>query len=93
MSRNVRIISLLLLTYSSLLLGLTSLPASAEPAQGQTIELADGAPDRHIVVPGDTLWGISTRFLKQPYRAGNLASESRANQESSTHLPRPGSDS
>ncbi|MCX7179381.1 MAG: LysM peptidoglycan-binding domain-containing protein [Proteobacteria bacterium] len=68
MSRNVRIISLLLLTYSSLLLGLTSLPASAEPAQGQTIELADGAPDRHIVVPGDTLWGISTRFLKQPYR-------------------------
>lgn len=32
------------------------------------IELAPDAPDRHIVVKGDTLWGISSKFLKDPYR-------------------------
>ncbi|SBT08178.1 Peptidoglycan-binding LysM [Candidatus Accumulibacter aalborgensis] len=37
-------------------------------AAGQELQLADGAPDRHIVVPGDTLWAISARFLKDPWR-------------------------
>jgi hypothetical protein len=32
------------------------------------LELASDAPDRHIVVPGDTLWGIASRFLKDPFR-------------------------
>ena len=32
------------------------------------LELAADAPDRHIVVKGDTLWGISAKFLKDPYR-------------------------
>ena len=36
------------------------------------LELAAGAPDRYIVVPGDTLWDISSKFLKDPYRWGEL---------------------
>ncbi|MFA6311283.1 MAG: LysM domain-containing protein [Sterolibacterium sp.] len=69
---NTRIISVLLLTSSSLMLGLPILPAQAQTAPtqaaGSAPELADGAPDRHIVLPGDTLWGIASKFLKQPYR-------------------------
>lgn len=34
----------------------------------QPIELAPDAPDHHVVVRGDTLWGIAARFLKDPFR-------------------------
>lgn len=66
MTMNPRIISVLILTYSSLMLALSGAPAWAQSSQA--LELADGAPDRHVVVPGDTLWDISAKFLKQPYR-------------------------
>jgi len=66
MTKNHHIISVLLLTYSSLMLALAGSPALAQSSQA--LELADGAPERHVVVPGDTLWGISAKFLKQPYR-------------------------
>ena len=54
------IISALLLTLSS----------SWALAQGSSapIELSPDAPDSHLVAKGDTLWGISSRFLKNPYR-------------------------
>lgn len=42
----------------------TTLGNAAEPP----LRLADNAPARHVVVPGDTLWGISARFLKDPWR-------------------------
>ncbi len=38
------------------------------PAADRELQLADGAPNRHIVVPGDTLWGISASFLREPWR-------------------------
>jgi hypothetical protein len=58
-----RIISALLISISSTL----------ALAQGvQPLQLADGAPDRHVVVRGDTLWGLAAKFLKDPYRWGEL---------------------
>lgn len=48
-----------------LLAGLLAAPAFA---QSEAPKLADQAPDRYVVVPGDTLWGIAGKFLKDPYR-------------------------
>ncbi|MBS3917100.1 MAG: LysM peptidoglycan-binding domain-containing protein [Sulfuritalea sp.] len=54
----IRIISALLLSFST---------ACALAQDTKPLQLADNAPDRHIVVPGDTLWDISGKFLKEPY--------------------------
>ena len=37
-------------------------------ANATNIELNSNVPDRYVVVPGDTLWGLSSRFLKDPWR-------------------------
>ena len=55
---------------SALLISISTTLAVAQGAK--PLELAEGAPDRHIVTTGDTLWGIAARFLKDPYRWGEL---------------------
>lgn len=37
-------------------------------AHADTLAMQDNAPDRYVVVKGDTLWAISGHFLKQPWR-------------------------
>ena len=39
----------------------------AGPAMGATCEFRANAPDQHLVVKGDTLWGISGTFLEHPW--------------------------
>ena len=41
---------------------------SVAPAQAANIILRSDAPDHYVVVPGDSLWGIACRFLKDPWR-------------------------
>lgn len=45
-------------------------PASAQEAAataGQEVRLAPDAPSRYVVVKGDTLWDISSKFLRDPW--------------------------
>ncbi len=32
------------------------------------VEFQSNMPDRYVVVPGDTLWDLASRFLKDPWR-------------------------
>lgn len=74
----VRIISALILAVSA------SFVSAAEP-----IGLVDNPPDRHIVVRGDTLWGISGKFLKQPWRWPEIWGMNKA-EIKNPHLIYPG---
>jgi hypothetical protein len=54
-------------TIISLILLLTPM-VGASAAESVSPPLKDNAPDRYIVVEGDTLWSISGRFLKNPWQ-------------------------
>ena len=45
-----------------------AIAANCISAAEQSPQLAASAPARHVVVPGDTLWDISAKFLKDPWR-------------------------
>lgn len=40
----------------------------ALPAFADEVRLQENAPERHVVVKGDTLWDISEKFLKDPWK-------------------------
>ena len=62
---------------------------SITPIKAEEIALRNDSPDRHVVVPGDTLWGIASRFLKDPWRWPEIWGLNRA-QVKNPHKIYPG---
>ncbi|HKQ27999.1 MAG TPA: LysM domain-containing protein [Burkholderiales bacterium] len=58
-------------------------------APSAPLALKADAPDRYVIVPGDTLWGISTRYTDSPWRWPELWSMNRE-QIQNPHLIYPG---
>jgi hypothetical protein len=65
-----KIISLicLLLPVMAIVAGTTAIAAESENLSNLSLDIRSDAPDRHVVVKGDTLWDISGKFFKDPWK-------------------------
>lgn len=68
---------------------LLSLACVSLYANAEDVELQKNPPDRHVVVKGDTLWGISGKFLKNPWDWPKVWKMNRA-EIKNPHLIYPG---
>jgi LysM domain len=59
------------------------------PGASTPLAIRPDAPDRYVVVPGDTLWGISQRYTDSPWRWPELWNMNR-DQIRNPHLIYPG---
>lgn len=62
---------------------------TAVASRGNVLQIAPDAPDRYVVVKGDTLWGISQRYLSSPWNWPELWGMNR-DQVNNPHLIYPG---
>ncbi|MBK6636388.1 MAG: LysM peptidoglycan-binding domain-containing protein [Rhodocyclaceae bacterium] len=52
-------------------------PKPVKLVSASSLKLAPGAPDRYMVVSGDTLWSLASKFLKDPYRWNELFKQNK----------------
>lgn len=65
-----KIISLICLLFPvmAIVAGTSAIAAESENRPDLRLDIRSDAPDRHVVVKGDTLWDISGKFFKDPWK-------------------------